>query len=171
MAKPDLSSIPEFYRKYVEYVSEDNLIPALINSGNITLELMKSIPETSGDFRYAEDKWSIKELLIHMMDAERIFNYRALRFARNDATELPGFNENDYVPYSKADKRTLLNILQEYTNLRASTVDLFSSFDEEALDRVGTSNGSSMSVRAIGFVIAGHETHHRQILNERYFSK
>ncbi|GAA0892107.1 DinB family protein [Fulvivirga kasyanovii] len=171
MAKPDLLSIPPFYRKYVEGVEEEELIPALINSGNITIDLIKSIPEASGNYRYAEGKWSIKEVLVHMIDAERIFAYRALRFGRNDKTELPGFEENDYAVASNAGERKLYKILEEYNNVRAATIDLFSSFNEEALARTGFANGSEMSVYAIGFVVAGHETHHRNVLNERYFSK
>lgn len=171
MAKPDLISIPSFYQKYVESVEGEELIPALINSGNLTIDMIKSIPETSGDYRYAEGKWSIKEVLIHMIDAERIFAYRALRFGRNDKTELPGFEENDYAVASNASARKLYKILEEFNNVRAATIDLFSSFSDEALARTGSANGAEMSVNAIGFVIVGHETHHRKVLSERYFSK
>lgn len=170
MAKPNLSTIPDFYKNYVRNVEEEDLIPALINNGNLTIDLIKSIPEASGNYRYAEGKWSIKEVLSHMIDAERIFTYRALRFARNDKTELHGFEENDYAPESNAENRKLYKILDEYNNVRASTVDLFSSFSEEMLNRTGVANGNEMSVRAIGFVIAGHDAHHRRVLNERYFS-
>ena len=105
-----------------------------------------------------------------MIDAERVFAYRALRFSRNDKTELSGFEENDWAPEANATNRKLYKIIEEYNNVRASTVDLFGSFSDEMLKRVGTANGSQMSVNAIGFVIIGHETHHRKILNERYFS-
>ncbi|UII34047.1 DinB family protein [Fulvivirga ulvae] len=171
MARPDLLSIPPFYRKYVESVEEEDLIPALINSGNLTIDLIKSIPEASGDYRYALGKWSVKEVLVHMIDAERIFAYRALRFGRNDKTELPGFEENDYAIASNAGARKLYKILEEYNNVRAATIDLFGSLDEEALARTGFANGTEITVSGIGFVIAGHETHHRNVLNERYFSK
>lgn len=170
MPKPELTSIPAFYRKYVESVEGEDLIPVLINSGNVTIDLIKSISEASGDYRYADGKWSIKQVLTHMIDAERIFAYRALRFARNDKTELAGFEENDYAMESNADARKLYKILEEYNNVRASTIDLFSSFTEEMLQRTGIANGNEMSVNSIGFVIAGHETHHRRILNERYLS-
>ncbi|ELR71054.1 hypothetical protein C900_03184 [Fulvivirga imtechensis AK7] len=170
MAKPDLSSIPDFYKNYVRNVQEEDLIPALINNGNLTIDLIKSIPEASGNYRYAAGKWSIKEVLAHMIDAERIFAYRALRFARNDKTALHGFEENDYAPESNAENRKLYKILDEYNNVRASTVDLFSSLSEEMLNRTGTANGNEMSVYAIGFVIAGHDAHHRKVLNERYLS-
>ncbi|HNP20158.1 MAG TPA: DinB family protein [Fulvivirga sp.] len=170
MSKPSLNELPQFYRKYVEAVSYDDLIPGLIGSGNETIDLMKSIPEKSGDYKYGPDKWTVKQVLTHMIDAERVFAYRALRFARNDKTELSGFEENDWAPEANASNRKLYKIIEEYNNVRASTVDLFASCSEEMLKRVGTANGSQMSVNAIGFVIIGHETHHRKILNERYFS-
>ena len=170
MAKPPLSEIPEFYQKYVQAVQYDELIPALINSGNEMVELMKSIPEASGDYKYGPDKWTIKEVLTHIIDAERVFAYRALRFSRNDQTELPGFDEQLWTPESNASNRKIYKIIEEYNNLRASTVDLFGSFSADMLKRRGSANGSFMTVQAIGFVIVGHETHHRKILNERYFS-
>lgn len=171
MAKPDLLLVPEFYRDYVQCVEGDSLIPALINSGNLTIDLIKGIPEASGAYRYAEGKWSIKELLTHIIDAERIFCYRALRFARNDKTELSGFDEKSYAAECNAEPRKLYKILEEFNNLRAATIDLFGSFNEEMLKRTGIANGNEMSVNTIGFVIAGHETHHRNILRERYLSK
>ena len=171
MAKPELSLIPAFYRTYVEAVESEELIPALINSGNLTVDLIKSIPEASGDYRYADGKWSIKEVLAHVIDAERIFAYRALRFARNDKTELVGFDENNYARESNAGSRRLYKILEEFNNVRASTIDLFASFNDEMLNRTGVANGQEMSVNALGFIIAGHETHHREVLNERYFQK
>jgi uncharacterized damage-inducible protein DinB len=170
MAKPSLSEIPQFYQNYVKVVEHDDLIPGLIKSGNETIELIKSISEASGDYTYGPDKWTIKEVLTHMIDTERVFAYRALRFSRNDKTDLPGFEQNDWVPESNASKRKLHKILEEFNNVRASTVDLFSSFSDKMLIRTGTANGNAMSVLALGFIIIGHETHHRNILNERYFN-
>ncbi|MEQ8926012.1 MAG: DinB family protein [Fulvivirga sp.] len=170
MSKPSLSEIPEFYQKYVNAVGYDDLIPALINSGNETIDLLKSIPEKSAGYRYAEGKWSIREVVAHMIDAERVFAYRALRFSRNDKTQLPGFEQNDWAVEANAENRKLYKLIEEYNNVRASTIDLFGSFNEEMLKRVGNANGSQMSVIALGFIIVGHETHHRKILNERYFS-
>lgn len=170
MARPDLSKIPKYYQGYVKAIEGEDLIPALINSGNLTIDLIKAIPEASGDYRYAEGKWTIKEVLTHMIDAERIFSYRALCFARNDKTELPGFDENDYAIESNAGSRRLYKILEEFNNVRASTIDLFGSFNEEMLQRTGVSNGNKMSVNAVGFIIGGHESHHRQVLNTRYLA-
>ena len=170
MAKPHLSEIPEFYQGYIKAVEYDELIPGLISSGNETIDLLKSIPEASANYRYAEGKWSIKELVAHMIDSERVFAYRALSFARNDTTELPGFEENEWAQEMNAEARKLYKLIEEYNNVRASTIDLFSSFSQDMLNRCGVANGSTMSVNAIGFMIIGHETHHRRILNERYFS-
>ena len=169
MAKPTIT-VPSFYQGYVDLVEEDNLIQALIVNGNESLERFRSIPEQSGNYAYANGKWTIKEVLAHIIDAERVFAYRALRFARNDKTELPGYEENDYTPESNAGSRKLYKICEEFANLRASTIDLFGSFDEEMLSRSGIASGGEMSVAALGYIIVGHELHHNKILLERYLS-
>jgi uncharacterized damage-inducible protein DinB len=113
-------------------------------------------------------KWTIKELLCHMMDAERIFAYRALRFARNDSTDLHAFEENDYAPQANAHGRSVQQLITEIKNLRATTLDLFASFTPEMLQRKGTANNTLISVINLGYIIAGHETHHRNVLADRY---
>ena len=119
-------------------------------------------------FRYAENKWTIKEILVHIMDDERIFMYRALRIARNDKTPLPGFEQDDYVPYSRANERSLANIFREYKTVRNATLSLFNSLSKEDLMRVGTANNHHVNVRALAYHIAGHELHHLNIIKERY---
>jgi uncharacterized damage-inducible protein DinB len=166
----NLETIPPFYKNYVKQLEQTDLPTALRISGFRTMELVHSIPEKKSDYRYAEGKWSIRELLCHMQDAERIFAYRALRFARNDKTPLPGWEENDYAPQANAVGRDLKKIADEMQHLRSSTIDLFESFTEEMLIRKGIANNNEVSVMAIGFIIAGHETHHRNILRERYLS-
>lgn len=166
----NLETIPPFYKNYVKQLEQTDLPTALRISGYRTMELIHSIPERKCDYRYQEGKWSIRELLCHMQDAERIFAYRALRFARNDKTPLPGWGENDYAPQANASSRSLKKIADEMQHLRASTIDLFESFTEEMLMRKGIANTTEVSVMAIGFIIAGHETHHRNILKERYLS-
>lgn len=146
------------------------MMGALRNSGEITAALVLALPEEKGAYRYAPEKWSIKEVVCHMMDAERIFAYRALRFARNDATPLHGFEENDYAPEANARARTLAQLADEMIRLRATTIDLFASFTPEMLERKGSANGSTISVVNLGYVIAGHETHHRTVLTERYLT-
>jgi len=154
----------------VKQIDEPDMLQALRISGHRMVELVHSIPDTRADHAYAPGKWTIRELLCHIMDAERIFCYRALRFARNDKTPLSGFEENDYAPQANASARSLQKIAGEMAHLRASTIDLFESFAPEMLTRKGTANKNEISVVAIGFIIPGHETHHRKILQERYLA-
>jgi uncharacterized damage-inducible protein DinB len=166
----NLDTIPHFYKNYVKQVEETDLIQALRISGHRALELLHTIPDTKKDFRYADGKWTIRELLCHMIDAERIFAYRALRFARNDKTGLPGWEENDYAPQANAAGRSLQKIAAEMAHLRSTTIDLFEGFTPEMLARKGVANNNELSVMVLGFVIAGHETHHCHVLKERYLS-
>src|SRR5262245_6859663 len=164
----NLESVPPFYKNYVKQIEETDVIQALRLSGFRTQMLIHTIPVAKADHRYADNKWTIRELLCHMIDAERIFAYRALRFARNDKTNLPGWEENDYAPQANAANRSLKKIADEMQHLRIATVDMFEGFTEEMLTRKGTANNNEMSVVALGFIIPGHETHHRNILKERY---
>lgn len=166
----NLDTIPPFYKNYVKLVDETDVVQAMRVSGYRTLELVHSIKPALADHAYAPGKWTVRELLCHMIDAERIFAYRALRFARNDKTPLAGFEENDYAPQANAAHRDLKKIASEMTHLRQCSVDLFESFSEEMLWRKGMANNNELSVLAIGFIIAGHETHHRKILAERYLA-
>lgn len=166
----NLDTIPPFYKRYVKLIEETDLLQALRISGHRAQELIHSIPAAKQDFRYEEGKWSVREVLCHMIDAERVFAYRALCFARNDKTHLPGFDEQTYAPEANASQRDLKSIASEMSHLRASTIDLFSGFTPEMLSRKGTANNTEISVVSQGFIIAGHETHHIKILTERYFS-
>ena len=171
MTRPKLEVIPPFYKGYVENVKEMDVLEALEHSSRQMMELFKSIPEEKGDYRYAEGKWSIKELLNHMIDGERIFGYRALRFARNDKTPLPGFEENDYAPEANAHARTVKQLADELHRMRQTTIDLYKSFTPEMLEREGTANNTALSVLNIGYVMAGHVIHHLKILKERYLNR
>lgn len=164
----NLETIPTFYKGYVKLVTHPDVIQALRISGYRTMEIIHSIPEAKSDFRYADGKWTVREVLCHMLDAERIFTYRALRFARNDKTPLSGFDENAYAAHLNAEGRSLAQIGDEMEHLRTATVDLFKSFTPEMLTRKGTANNSELSVGALGIIIAGHETHHGKVLKERY---
>jgi len=168
---PDFTTLPEFYKNYVTHVQDLDVIEALRSSISKTIDLLQQVDEDMGEYRYAAGKWSVKELLCHMMDAERIFAYRALRFSRNDATPLPGFEENDYAPQANAHSRTIQQLVTEMKHLRNTTIDLFASFTPEMLQRKGTASNKVVSVINIGYIIAGHETHHRNILTERYLKK
>jgi hypothetical protein len=166
----NLDTVPHFYKNYVKNIEESDLLQALRISGHRCIELIHSIPESKSDFRYADGKWTIREMLCHMIDGERIFAYRALRFARNDKTPLAGFDENEFAPQANAAGRSLAKIAAEMAHLRTSTIDLFESFTPEMLNRKGTANNNELSVMALGFIIAGHETHHCNVLKERYLS-
>ena len=166
--RPDLDLLPPYYRRYAEQVKNLEIEDALQQSLHDTLKTIASIPEEKGIYRYGPGKWSIKELLCHVIDAERIFTYRALRFARNDKTPLHGFEENDYAPEANAESRTLNQITREIKNLRYSTIDLLNSFTSEMLNRTGSANNVEVSVKNLGYIIPGHLLHHRQVLIERY---
>jgi uncharacterized damage-inducible protein DinB len=147
------------------------MLVAMKESSEATAKLIASIPEEKGEYRYQPEKWSIKELLCHMMDAERIFAYRALRFARNDKTPLSGFEEKDYAPEANAHGRTIQQLLKEIETLRITTIDLFASFTPGMLQRTGIANNVELSVLNLGYIVAGHESHHRIILRERYLKR
>jgi uncharacterized damage-inducible protein DinB len=171
MTRPDLQNVPPFYMTYVKLVKDEDLLEAMTKSSKVTLQLIRSIPETKGEFRYEPEKWSIKELLCHMIDTERIFAYRALRFARNDKSPLAGFEEKDYAPEANAHNRSIQDIANEMEHVRLTSIDLYSSFSEEMLARTGKANNTEVSVLNLGYIISGHETHHRNVLVERYLNK
>ncbi|WP_422859824.1 DinB family protein [Flagellimonas sp. S174] len=157
-----------YYGNYVNLAGDAPLLEALQNGQSDFQHFVLNIPEDKMDYAYDVGKWSISELLMHLIDAERVFQHRAFRFARNDKTSLPGFEQDDYVPESKAGERSKESIINEFLAVRASTIQLFGSFNEEAMKRIGTASGSQMSVRALGRVICGHQVHHFNILQERY---
>ena len=157
-----------YFGTYVAKAQGQDLLNALSVAAQELATVLERVPTDREGFRYAEGKWSIKEVVQHVFDTDRIFCYRALCFARNEHAELPGFDENTYAAYSGADERTLPSILSEYKVVHAATLALFSSFRPEDLLRIGTANGSRISVRALGWTIAGHCMHHVSILQERY---
>ena len=132
------------------------------------IHFVQDIPMDKHEYRYAEGKWTIKDIIQHVIDAERIFAYRALRFSRNDATALPGFDENSYVDSTKADQRKLQDLLTELSLVRHANIALFKSFTPEDLLKTGIASGYAASVRALGFMIIGHQNHHMKIFKERY---
>src|ERR1700742_4903124 len=152
MARPDLKRVPEFYHNYINQVPEDDVMTAFKVQGPALAKFFESIPADKIDHAYAEGKWTIREMVQHIIDAERIFAYRSLRFARKDATPLPGFDENLYAETSKADKRNWNELLEELKAVRKSTELMFAAFDEEQLDAVGVSNNHSNYVLGFGFI-------------------
>ncbi len=168
MARPDLSTTPPFYHNYINLVPGDDLMIAFKKEGPEFIRFLESIPDDKYDYRYAQGKWTLRESLQHIIDTERIFAYRALRFARKDATPLQGFDENLYGETSKADKRNWNDLLEEFKTVRKSSEYLFGSFDEEQLNATGTSSNKSIGVLALGYIIIGHTVHHKKIIQERY---
>ena len=156
------------YKHYILELGDVDLFEILNASFEELLETVKDLPEEKLVFRYDEGKWTIKELLQHLIDTERIMSYRALRFSRNDATELQGFDENWYVDNSNGNNRNFNDLLDEFTCTRRASISLFKSFTNEMLQLSGNANGSDMTVRALGFIIPGHQMHHLKIIKERY---
>jgi uncharacterized damage-inducible protein DinB len=167
--KPREGEYPAYAHMYIDLLPDDGLIlKHLADNSKATKKFVVSIPKDRLLYRYAEGKWTIKEILAHLVDDERIYVYRALRFARNDSTELPGFDQDQYARYSEANQRDCRDLLDEFSLVRQSTIAFFRSLDEKALVRTGVANGQSVSVRALAYHIAGHELRHRNIIRERY---
>jgi DinB superfamily len=168
IARPDSSEYLAYYGKYIERVPGDDALAPLAAQIEDTLRLVRGLDEERARHRYADGKWSVKEVIGHLCDGERVFAYRALRFGRADTTELPGFDENLYVPAGGFDRHPIAALASEFESIRRSTLALFRGFDEAALVRQGRANGHPVSVRALAWIIAGHERHHAGLLRERY---
>jgi hypothetical protein len=167
-ARPDASEYAPFYHGYITSVPDGDVVELLRSGGAELLEALGRIPEERGGHRYAPEKWTIREVIGHLIDAERIFGYRALRFARGDQTPVPGFDENVYVTTAGSDARTISSLVDELAVVRESSALLFESLPAEAWLRTGIANGQPISVRALAYVTAGHPRHHLRILRERY---
>lgn len=159
-----------YYKPYIEALGEVTLMDCLRKQLENYPQFLASIPKDKLNYKYAEGKWTVAEVILHVLDAERVFQYRALRFARKDQTPLPGFEQDDYVPASMAEKRSLDSLIDEYKAVRAATISLFENFNAEVLMRKGVASNAPMSVRALGFIMCGHQKHHRNILRERYLT-
>ncbi len=171
MKPSDLSTdeYASYYGTYIGQVSEEySLTEELEISVHRFVKFVQNIPMDKFDYRYAEGKWTIKDIIQHIIDAERIFAYRALRFARNDQSPLASFDENIYVDEANAVKRSIQDLLTELAIVRQASLSLFKSFSDEELIRKGIASNNPMSVRALGFVIIGHQNHHERIFQERY---
>ncbi|MEJ7830944.1 MAG: DinB family protein [Segetibacter sp.] len=169
MPKPIPGTYPAYMEKYVMLVEADSVRETINKYAQSLMVFFENIPEEKAGYRYAEGKWSVKEMLQHIIDTERIFGYRALSIARKDTTPLPGFDENTYANASKADERSLAGLIEELKAVRTSTDLLLKSFTEDDLQQTGITNGHPNTVNAIGFIIFGHILHHKKILEERYF--
>lgn len=168
VTRPDASEYAPYYGTYVGKVPEGDLLHILEHQHRDTQALLSGLSEAKALHRYAPGKWSVKEVVGHLTDAERVFSYRALRFARGDAKPLQGFDENAWVPAGKFDARPLADLAAEFAAVRRATIALFKSLDAAALERRGVASDNAVSVRALAYIIAGHERHHVSILHERY---
>lgn len=158
-----------YYSLYIDKVdSTRHLMEALENGKEETIAFFKQIPEDKLDYKYAQGKWTPKEVLLHLIDTERIFSYRALRSSRKEKVDLPGFEQDDYVVHSNASSRNMQSLLKEYSAVRESTIALYENLTNEQLENLGSGSGSPFTARALGFINAGHEIHHIQIIKERY---
>lgn len=166
--KPGADEFLDYYSRYISLVANGDVVSTLAGQMKETQALLRGMAASKGTYRYGPDKWSVNEMLGHMIDAERIFGARALRFARNDPTPLPGFEQDDYVRGANFDACALRDLAAELESVRVSTIFFYKHLDEEAWLRRGTANGASVTVRALAYITAGHELHHRKMLRERY---
>jgi hypothetical protein len=170
MHRPQPDEYNPYYGKYISLVEADDIVNALTTQGNETTALLSKLTESQGNHRYAPDKWSVKQVLGHLTDSERIFAYRALRIARNDSKPLQGFEQDDYVRYGGFDDLSLHVLVEDFWAVRRATVFLFAHLTADASLRRGVANDNEISVRALAWIIAGHELHHRGILKEKYLA-
>lgn len=168
MEKPVEGEYASYYQPYIDKVEEMDLLPQLTRSKEQAMAIFDTIQEEKAKQRYAPDKWTIKELLGHLIDSERVFAYRAMSIARGEKQSLPGYDENAYVAAAAFNQRTWESLIEEYSAVRKSTCLLFAGMPEELAQQRGIANGKEVSVRALAAMIIGHEKHHLNILQERY---
>lgn len=168
ISRPETNEYVPYFGRYIALVPEGDILTILNQQIEPTLTLLRGISETQSLTRYAPDKWSLKEALGHVCDNERIMSYRALCIGRGDQTPIPGYDQDDYVKAANFDGCSWLDLIAEFQAIRATTIALFRSFETAATERLGTANNATISVRALAYIIAGHERHHMNIVRERY---
>jgi hypothetical protein len=166
--RPQAGEYAAYYEKYVSLVPGTDILGVLEAQRMLMTQLLGARSEREGNFRYAPDKWTVKELVGHIADSERVFAYRALRISRNDKTPIEGFEQDDYVKNGNFNERTLADLAEELAVVRSASLALFLGLDAAAWQRRGIANKNEVTVRALAFIIAGHELHHRRILEEKY---
>jgi len=165
---PQLHEYAPYFKRYIYLVSNENILELLENQLNEAISLYNNLDNSKIDYRYSQDKWSVKEIILHILDTERIFTYRALRIARKDKTSLPGFEQDDYINNTNWDNYQFSSVLEECELLRKHTITFFNNMTDEMLKQSGISSNMNLAVLAIPFIIAGHERHHLNIINSRY---
>jgi DinB superfamily len=171
IARPESGEYAPYYDRYISLVPGSDILATLDSQRRQMLILLCSRDDADGDFRYAPEKWSAKEVLGHICDTERVFAYRALRISRADRTPMEGFEQDDYVRNGPFAQRALAELVDDYIAVRRATLTLFRNLDEQAWTRRGIANKNEVTVRALAYTIAGHELHHRRILEEKYFTR
>jgi len=166
--KPKPEDYDAIYGGYISLIGDDDIIEVLKEQRKTSEKFLKTFTEKQGNYSYADGKWTVKEVLGHVIDTEKIMAYRALSFARGEKQSLPGFEQDDYVAESNFNKRSLADLINEFITIRESNIILFKSFNEEILIRRGTASESEVTVLALIYIIAGHEKHHMKFLKERY---
>ncbi len=168
LVRPEPSEHNAYYRLYIDQVPEGNILDLLRDTLEQTLQTLRAVPESRGDYRYEPGKWTVKDVVGHMVDTERVFTYRALSMARTDPAALPEMDQDLYAEANNTDDRTLKSLLDELEAVRQGSLALFASFDAAAAARTGTASGFPFTVRTFPYIIVGHEIHHRRVLEERY---
>ena len=171
IARPQAGEYAPYYERYISLIQENDILATLDRQRREMVLLLSGVSEEQGDFRYAPEKWSAKEVLGHVCDTERIFAYRALRISRGDATPMEGFEQDDYVKHGPFARHVIAEVIEDYIAVRRATISLLRSLEEAAWSRRGVANKNEVTVRAIAYTIAGHEVHHRGILEEKYFGR
>ena len=166
--RPQADEYAPYYGRYIDLVPEEDVIAAVEQQGRETAALLAAVGEEKAKFRYAPDKWSIKQLVGHVADSERVFAYRVVAIARGEQQPLPGFDEKDWMRYSEFDARSFVDLVDDLAATRRATLSLLRGLPAEAWTRKGTASGNPVSVRAVAYTIAGHERHHLRVLRERY---
>ena len=170
MTHPTSTEYAPYYEKYTNLVPRGDIVSILARQLDETIPFLRGISESKAGYRYAPDKWSIKQLLGHINDCERVFSYRTLRFARNDSQPLTGFEQDEFVQGGDFDSRKFADLVTEFEHIRRATIDLLKPLPDEAWLRRGVANDAEITVRALAFIMAGHVAHHVQVLKERYLS-
>jgi len=171
VARPEPGEYAPYYDRYISLIPGSDILGTLESQRRQMMLLLSGRDESDGDSRYAPGKWTVKQVLGHICDTERIFAYRALRFARGDRTPIEGFEQDDYVSNGPFAQRPLAELIEDYIAVRRATLTLLRNLDEAAWTRRGIANKNEVSVRALAYIIAGHELHHRRILEEKYFAR
>jgi hypothetical protein len=170
MNRPESTEFAPYYEKYISLVDGNDALPVLVQQPAELRSMFSGLAEEKGTFAYAEGKWTLKELLSHLVDGERIFSYRVLRISRGDETPLEGFEQDDYIENSNANNRTFADLLEEFDLQRRSNMLLLNNISDDGSKRMGTASDNPVSVRALAYVMAGHTRHHLNVLRERYLA-